>query len=143
MAGISKAEHRTVKYSIEDNFLSFWFRFIFKYHSAVEAGNLEYIKEIVLRDYNTYSGKILEKYFVEELKAQRKYNIIGTYWERGNQNEIDIVAVNELEKKVLFAEVKRNKQNISIEKLREKSKKLIQDFKGYQFEFHAFSLEDM
>src|SRR5690606_29741573 len=40
---LAKPGTRTVKYMIEDNFLSFWFRFIYKYRSAVEAGNLDYL----------------------------------------------------------------------------------------------------
>src|SRR5690554_1583936 len=140
---LAKPNSRTVKYSIEDNFLKFWFRFIYKYRSAVEAGNLDYLKEIIQRDYTTYSGTILEKYFTEQLIAEKKYNNIGTYWERNNQNEIDIVAVNDLNKIVLFAEVKRNKNNISIEKLKEKSFTLTQQFKEYQLDYRGFSLENM
>ena len=97
-----------------DNFLNFWFRFIYKYQSAVEIGNFEYLRTIVERDYPTYSGKILERYFTEKFAAQHLYSAIGTYWEKGNQNEIDIIAVNDLEKAVLVAEVKRKKENISI-----------------------------
>ena len=140
---LAKPNSRTVKYSIEDNFLKFWFRFIYKYRSAVEAGNLDYLKEIIRRDYTTYSGTILEKYFTEQLKAEKKYNNMGTYWERNNQNEIDIVAIDDLNKTVLFAEVKRNKNNISIEKLKEKSFTLIQQFKEYQLDYQGFSLENM
>jgi len=139
----SKPNSRSLKYSIEDNFLSFWFRFIYKYRSAVEIGNLDYIKEIVLRDYTTYSGKILEKYFVEKLKSEKKYNSIGTYWERNNQNEIDIVAINELEKKLLFGEVKRNPDKINIAILIEKSQNLASQFNGYQIQYKGFSMEDM
>ena len=140
---LAKPNSRTVKYRIEDNFLKFWFRFIYKYHSAIEAGNLEYIKEIIQRDYVTYSGTILEKYFTEQLKAKKKYNTIGTYWERNNLNEIDIVAIDDLKKTVLFAEVKRNKNNISLEKLKEKSAKLLPQFKGFAFDYRGFSLEDL
>ncbi|WP_461534393.1 ATP-binding protein [Sinomicrobium sp.] len=140
---LAKPNSRFVKYMIEDNFLSFWFRFIYKYRSAVEAGNLDYLKAVILRDYNVYSGKILEKYFVDTLKFEKKYNLIGSYWERNNQNEIDIVAVNDMEKKVLFAEVKRNVKNISIEKLKEKSKNLIVKYKGYEIEYKGYSLCDM
>lgn len=140
---LAKPNSRTVKYRIEDNFLKFWFRFIYKYHSAIEAGNLEYIKEIIQRDYATYSGTILEKYFTEQLKAKKKYNTIGTYWERNNLNEIDIVAIDDMEKTVLFAEVKRNKNNISLEKLKEKSAKLLPQFKGFSFDYQGFSLEDL
>lgn len=140
---LGKPNSRSIKYSIEDNFLNFWFRFIYKYRSAVEAGNLEYLKEIIKRDYNVYSGKILERYFVDRLKFEKKYNLIGTYWERNNQNEIDIVAVNDTEKKVVFAEVKRNKNNISIEKLKIKSENLVQKFKGYKVDYMGYSLNDM
>lgn len=139
----SKPNSRIVKYSIEDNFLSFWFRFIYKYRSAVEIGNLDYIKEILFRDYTTYSGKILEKYFVEKLKSERKYNVIGTYWERNNQNEIDIVAVNDLEKRVLFVEVKRNPDKINTGVLIAKSQNLVSQFKGYAIAYCGFSMQDM
>jgi hypothetical protein len=140
---LAKPNSRSVKYSVSDNFLSFWFRFIYKYRSTVEIGNLDYLKQIVLRDYNTYSGKILEKYFLEKLKAEKRYNLIGTYWERNNQNEIDIVAVNDLEKTVLFAEVKRNKNKIDIEKLKEKSAGLLQHFKDYKLIYKAYSLDEL
>ena len=139
----SKPNSRRVKYSIEDNFLSFWFRFIYKYRSAIEHGNLDYVKTIVLRDYKTYSGKILEKYFVQKLKAKKKFNLIGTYWDKSNHYEIDIVAVNDLEKKLLFAEVKRQKSNIKINTLKEKSQKLLPKFKDYDVVYKGFSLEDM
>jgi AAA+ ATPase superfamily predicted ATPase len=140
---LAKPNSRGVKYSVSDNFLSFWFRFIYKYRSTVEIGNLDYLKQIVLRDYDTYSGKILEKYFLEKLKAEKRYNLIGTYWERNNQNEIDIVAVNDFEKTVLFAEVKRNKNKIDIEKLKEKSAGLHQQFKDYKLVYKAYSLDDL
>ncbi|MBS1549850.1 MAG: ATP-binding protein [Bacteroidetes bacterium] len=140
---LAKPNSRTVKYSIEDNFLKFWFRFIYKYRSAVEAGNLHYLKEIVLRDYSVFSGTILEKYFTEKLKAEQKYNVIGSYWKRNNQNEIDIVAIDDLNKTVLFAEVKRNKDKIKMEHLIEKSQVLIPQFTDYELIYRGFSIDDM
>ncbi len=140
---LAKPGSRIIKYSIEDNFLSFWFRFIYKYRSAVEIGNLDYLKEIFLRDYPTFSGKILEKYFVEKLKSEKTYNLIGNYWEKNNQNEIDIVAVNDIEKTVLFAEVKRNPEKIAMEILKSKSEKLAQQFNNYKMEYKGYSLNDI
>lgn len=139
----SKPGGRNIKYAIVDNFLNFWFRFIYKYQSAVEIGNFEYLRSIVERDYLTYSGKILERYFVEKLASLQRYSAIGTYWEKGNQNEIDIVAVNDLGKTVLFAEVKRKKENISISEIQEKARELQNRFPGYKAEFKGFSIEEM
>ncbi|MDA3941355.1 MAG: hypothetical protein PF693_18950 [Spirochaetia bacterium] len=40
----------------------------------------------------------------------------GTYWEKGNQNEIDIIAINEIDKKALLCEVKMDKQKMELTK---------------------------
>lgn len=133
---------RVIKYSITDNFLSFWFRFIFRNWSAVETGNFKYIRSIVERDYTTWAGRILERYFQELAAASGRYNSIGSYWERGNLNEIDLVAVNELEKRILVAEVKLNKSRISLDALKRKSERLLGDYKGYEVEWRALGPED-
>lgn len=139
----SKPTGRTVKYEIVDNFLCFWFRFIFKYNSAVEIGNFEFLRNQVRRDYPTFSGKMLERYFIEKLRSNEEYSQIGTYWDRKHKNEIDIVAINEQEKRAVFAEVKVNKSKISLAELQEKSKLLDSDLAGYSKEFLALSLEEM
>lgn len=139
----AKPGSRNMKYHIVDNYLGFWFRFVYKYKSAVEIGNYQYVRDIIERDYTTYSGLILEKYFTEKMAASHLYSDIGNYWEKSNQNEIDIVAVNEFEKKVVFAEVKRKKENISIPELQRKSETLLHQLKGYAAEYRALSIEDM
>ena len=139
----AKEGSRTVKYEIIDNFFNFWFRFVYKYRSAIEIENYEYVKNIVLRDYAPYSGRFLEKYFVEQLKLSYAYSDIGSYWERGNQNEIDIVAVNDEMKRMLFVEVKRNPKKIDLKVLEAKAFKLMAKYKNYDFEFRGFSLEDV
>lgn len=139
----AKEQSRTVKYEIIDNFFSFWFRFIYKYKSAVEIENFEFLKEIVNRDFATYSGKFLEKYFIEKLKLEKRFSQIGTYWEKQNQNEIDIVAINSETKELLFAEVKLNSKKIDLEILKEKSQKLAQNYNSYKIEYLGYSLDDM
>lgn len=140
---LAKSGGRNIKYTIEDNFLNFWFRFVYKYQSAVEIGNFDYIRNIVERDYKMYSGRVLEKYFIEGFKEQKKFSTIGTYWEKRNQNEIDIVAINDFEKTLLFAEVKRKKEKISMQELQEKSLNIRKAFKGYEVDYKALSIEEM
>ncbi len=139
----AKEGSRTVKYEIVDNFFNFWFRFIYKYKSAIELENYEYVKNIVKRDYETYSGLFLERYFQEKLRLSYNYSTIGNYWERGNQNEIDIVALNEEEKRMLIAEVKRNPKKIDLHRLEQKALKLTAKYKQYSVEYVGFSLGNM
>ncbi len=139
----AKPSGKSVKYQIEDNFLNFWFRFIYKYRSAVEIGNFHYLREIVERDYETYSGLILEKYFRQKLIESKKFSAIGNYWDKKGVNEIDIIALNEMEKILVFYEVKRNKTRISIPLLKKKSENIILNFPNYTTQYKALSMEDL
>ncbi len=139
----AKDGSRTIKYEIIDNFFNFWFRFIYKNKSAIEIENYEYVKNIVNRDFSTYSGRLLEKYFIEKLKLSNQFSNIGTYWEKGNQNEIDIVAVNDFEKTMLIAEVKINPKKIDLKFLEKKATKLISKYKHYDIQYVGYSLEDL
>jgi len=138
----AKPGGRLQKYFIRDNFLNFWFRFIYRNLSAVETGNFAYIREIVDRDYATWSGRILERFFHEIYAASGNYNRIGSYWERGNKNEIDMVAINDIKKEMVIAEIKANKNRINLAELEKKAKNLIAGYHGYKIEFRALGVED-
>ncbi|MHA7130115.1 ATP-binding protein [Algoriphagus namhaensis] len=140
---LAKPSGRIVKYEIADNFLSFWFRFIFTNYSAVEIGNFEFLKAQVRRDYPTFSGKMLERYFMETFKESLAYSELGSYWERGNLNKIDLVALNNLEKKALLAEIKVNPSKISLSELKSKSSNLAAKLQGFDLEYRGLSLENM
>ncbi|MDO9340388.1 MAG: DUF234 domain-containing protein [Bacteroidales bacterium] len=140
---LSKPGSRIQKYTIEDNFLSFWFRFIYKYRSSIEIGNFKYVRQIVERDFDTYSGIILEKYFREKLALSGRYTMLGSYWERGNRNELDIVAIDDLHKKALIAEVKMNKKKFRPNLLKDNAKNLINKLNDYEIEYKSLSLEDI
>lgn len=139
----AKKESRNQKYTIKDNFIRFWFRFIYKNMTIIENQRFDYIKKLIERDLSTYSGPILEKLFKEIIGYSSEYGLIGTYWEKGNQNEIDIIAINDIEKKILLCEVKMNKQKISINKLKDKSVKLQIKYHDYEFKYKALSIEDI
>ncbi|MDL2251689.1 ATP-binding protein [Odoribacter sp. OttesenSCG-928-J03] len=139
----AKEGSRSNKYKIEDCFLNFWFRFIYKYRSAVEIGNLEYIRDIVERDYETFSGIILEKYFRAMMMEAKEFSDIQGYWNTKGENEIDIVAVNDMENRLVFCEVKRNPKRIRLGELEYKAKDIIAKYPKFSVEFKGLSLEDM
>ena len=139
----AKPNSKVQKYEIVDNFLYFWFRFIFKYQSLIEAGSFEKLEEIILRDFDMFSGKFLEKLFVDHFKEKQQFTHIGSYWERGNQNEIDIVAIDELEKTLMICEVKLAKKRLELSVLEAKAKKLLADYPNYTIQWKLLSLEDV
>lgn len=137
-----KFSSRMVKFAIKDPFLNFWFRFIYRYRSAVELKNFAYIRRIIDRDYTAYCGRFLERFFLELLALQKKYNRLGTYWESKNLNEIDIVAVNDLDQELFIAEVKINPKKLNLHALQSKAQNLIKDYPNYRIEWAGLSLKD-
>lgn len=134
---------RNVRYYINDNFLTFWFRFVYKYRSAIEIENFDFIINKALADYQMFSGYFLEKYFRCMYQESGLYNIVGNSWSANGEEEIDLVAINEIDKRIVFAEVKRNPQRASIQLLTEKSDRLLKKYKKLKPEYLVLSLEDM
>jgi len=141
-----KSSAKNVRYVIEDNFFTFWFRFIYKYSYMLEIENYGSVKMIIDRDYETFSGLMLERYFRRVLIERQVYTRIGGWWDRKGENEIDIVAENELDDTAIFFEVKRKAENIDMEKLEAKAAAFMRatgEFEGYSLSYKGLSMTDM
>ena len=58
-----------IRYQIEDNFLRIWFRYIYKYGYMIEVGANKKLKMVMDKNYTTYTGKVLERYFIAKSRA--------------------------------------------------------------------------
>jgi hypothetical protein len=106
-------------------------------------GNYQYVKDRVSEDFTTYSGRYLEKLIRELLAASGKYNQVGSYWESDNTNEIDVVAFNEHEKKLILCDVKLQAKNLNEHLLTTKSIKLLQQYPNYDIQYKSYSLDNL
>lgn len=137
---------KNVRYTIADNFFTFWFRFIYKYNYMLEIENYEGLKAIINRDYEVFSGLMLERYFKQVLIGQHAYTRIGSWWNCKGENEIDLVAENELDNTAAFFEVKRNIDKYIPSSLEAKASVFLQatgQFKDYAITCNGLSLADM
>ena len=92
------------------------------------------------------SGKSLENYFDEVLKESGNYTRLGYWHDRKGENEIDIVAEDELDNRIEFIEVKRQAKNFDEQILKDKSElffKSVGAFKGYDIVYRGLSIENM
>jgi len=104
-------------------------------------GNYQYVIDLIKTNFPTYSGRLLENFFVDLMAATHKFNRIGSYWERGHKNEIDIIAINDQEKKIVLAEVKTNKRRNSAARLEQRATQLLRQYHDYEIEYRLLSLE--
>ena len=141
-----KSGNKNVRYELGDVFYSFWFRFVFKYSYIIEIENYAKLQEIVMRDYSTFSGLMLERYFHRVAKESEKLTRIGRWWDRKGENEIDMIAEDELTNSAIFYEIKRQKDDINLGVLKQKVEVFLQatgQFKGYKISYKGLSMEDM
>lgn len=141
---LAKLGSKTSVYEIHDNFLRFWFRFIYPYQSLIERGQLKILRKYIGEQYAQFSGRSLERYFQDKLMESGEYTVIGNWWDRSGKNEIDIVALNEFDHTGVIGEVKRNPERLSMKKLKEKADALPSaQFGRYKLDFKGYSLQDM
>ncbi|MBR5727978.1 MAG: AAA family ATPase [Muribaculaceae bacterium] len=143
---IYAARNKNMKYAIRDNFLKFWFRFFYKYANLVELKAFGQLRAIIERDFDTFSGWALEQYFRKKLAETGQHTRIGGWWDRHGENEIDIIAENELVHQVEFIEVKRNARNLDLAILRAKAYQCMQATKQYSdwnISYRGLSIDDM
>ncbi|MBP1910983.1 AAA+ ATPase superfamily predicted ATPase [Thermococcus stetteri] len=99
---------RNARYYLSDLYFNFWFRFVYPNRSQLlDFGYIENFEE----EYNHYLGFVFEKACTDFLREMNKagklpfrFTKIGRWWRKGE--EIDLVALNESERKALFVEVK-------------------------------------
>ena len=142
---LAKEGTQTVRYDIQDNFIRFWFKYFDRHRSLIEIKNFVGLQSIIKADYPTYSGIMLERYFKQQLAESFQYRAIGSWWEpKGNENEIDIVALKLEKNQAIVVEVKRKKKNFKPELLAKKVEHLKHKLlPKYQIETICLTLDSM
>ena len=96
-------------YRIRDNYIRFWFTFIYPNHSDIERGNTEYVMGKIKKSFVRSHVAFIYEDICREMLFQRNqipyyFSKVGRYWDKNT--EIDIVAIDEEEKVILFGECK-------------------------------------
>ncbi len=141
---LARQNGKVTAYEIRDNFLRFWFRFIYPYQSLIERNLFSLLHGNITKNYEGFTGRTLERYFQDKVMETGQFTQVGNWWDRKGENEIDLIAINEFDRTGIAAEIKRNVYKISMTKLQQKIDMLPKkDFGEYQLQLRSFSLDDM
>lgn len=121
-------------YKIKDNFILFWFKFVYPNLGFIESGNkvlaMKKIEENLVDSHISY---VYEDICIEEmwrLNAEEKWNFtfnkVGRWW--NNDTKIDIVAFDSNGKDIIFGECKywSNKVGINVLTVLEEKAKAVE-----------------
>lgn len=139
----SKPGGRNSRWQLDDCFLRFWFRFILHNQALVEMERNDLLLEIVEHDYEQYSGLVLEQYFRQRWMEEERVTLVGNYWDRKGVNEIDMIALNDIDKTAVVAEVKRQRKKLNPSLLAEKAATIDKHLAKYTITQIGLTMEDM
>jgi len=141
----AKENSKKVRYQLNDCFMLFWFRFFYKYQALVENKALKSLGEIIQRDYSSVSGFMMERYFMKKFQEEGRY-IIGKWWDRKGENEIDLIVVDPVQKEAWIYELKKQGYRYKENEFREKVDIVLEqtpELRKMTVHLGALSLEDM
>lgn len=136
-------------YKIKDNFILFWFKFIFPNLSYIESGNIELtMKKIHQNLVDNHVSYVYEDVCIEtmwKLNAEDKWDFhfdkAGRWW-NGN-TEIDIVALDSTGNDIIFGECKYMNSKVGMDiltALEEKAKSVEWKAGNHKNHFIIFSI---
>lgn len=131
-------------YKIKDNYLKFWFSYVYPYQSYLEIENLSYPLEKIKNEFNLWVSKIYEDLARETIlnNSEIPFPIkkLGRWW--NNNEEIDIVGLGDNE--IIFGECKWSSKKVGLSvllSLKEKSKSVKWNNSSRKEYFILFSKE--
>lgn len=127
---VSPEKSKSGLYRITDNYIAFWFKYIYPYRSYLEKGEDEYvmgkIKEGFIQNFASFVYEDVCREKMWELSAQGKtlsFEKVGRYW-GSKTGEIDIVAIGSEEKNLILGECKYTKKEKGLELLHSLQEKM-------------------
>jgi hypothetical protein len=109
-------------YRILDPYVSFWFRFVFRYRDRLEQGEDEWVADRVLGELDPYVAGIYEEICAQAVREGLLdgllpgcYRKAGRWWDRSS--EIDLVALDDDQAGVLVGECKWSVRPVGVDVL--------------------------
>ena len=143
---LAKPTAKCARYQLDDNFLIFWFRFVFRHSFLLQTKGYEQLRGLIRRDYEAFSGFALERYFKAKFAESGDWTLFGGWWDRKGENDIDLLAENELTGVRRVFEIKRRKKLIDLGCVQEKFAAFVWasgEWKRTRPDFVALSMDEM
>lgn len=108
-------------YFINDNFIDFWFKFVYPYREQLELDNTEYVIEnikskIVTNHISFIYEEVCRQILMDLIKTKEidiQLDRIGKWWD--SKSEIDIVGISKNTGHVVFGECKYSQRVVDID----------------------------
>lgn len=134
-------------YFISDNFIDFWFKFVYPYKGELELDNIAFVegklRKNLVDNHVSFVFEQISREILSDICRDGKLDFtisrIGSYWD--SNVEIDVVAVDDNSKRIIAGECKFYDKPVGIKVYSDLVKKCesILEFSGYKVMYAIFS----
>lgn len=114
--GANSLKGKTSRYIITENFLAFWYRYVFSVRAEIERGYGDVYAEVALSDLPNFVGSIFEeisRQYLRRMNINKQLPFVaktfGRWWgkdKKGSVQEIDVIVDSIIDKKMIVGECK-------------------------------------
>ena len=130
-------------YKINDNFIRFWFRFIYPNRDQIEMGNTDYVLNLIKRNFiDNHVSYVYEDVCREMMLSDIKIHVdkVGKWWDK--EDEIDVVGIDNDSKILYVGECKFTNKKVGMQVLNDLKRKAekIKEYNDYKKVYCLFSI---
>lgn len=141
-------EKRKTRYRVTDPYLRFWLRFLSgdDIEAQIELQQWPGLIQRTTQALPTFLGHSLEDWYRQRFLELSGLSPVGAWWDRRGENEIDLIALDEGRKRIIFAEIKSQASKLDEAKLRRKSEAFLDvhsDYRSWEQFFFGLTPQQM
>lgn len=142
-------------YFISDNFIRFWFHYVYPYKGELELDNVQIVLDEINKDFKekfvAFAYEDICKEIFQNLCKKGSINFvpsrIGSYWlnDFNNDTEIDVMAIDNQNKRIFVGECKYHNKSVdaqvyfSLKEKVENNDEIKKGFTGFELIYGLFS----
>ena len=144
--GNNGAVRKRARFELTDNLLNFWYTFCLPNRKMLQSASANELYDLIKVSYSVWLEGMLKRLYRHHFEKLGYFDEVSPWWDKSGESEIDLVAVNKSEKRIVFADIKFDADDIDLKALKTKAINffsLNQDYLSYQQEYLGLSVKEL
>ncbi len=144
--GRNGAERGRIRYAVADELLDLWYAFILPNMSELKTGRFDALRDRIRLAWPAWSLRSLRRFWLRYFRSLGIFTEVGPWWDRKGLNEIDLIAINSIRERIVFAEIRRSASANDQAALEFKAEAFLThnpEYRRYERRFLRLSLEEL
>lgn len=144
--GETGSQRHRIRFEIADELLHFFFAFLEPKRHLLEAGRIGEVCRAAIDAFPAWSERILKRFYRRHFESLDCFTEVGPWWDRKALYEIDLIAVDERTRTIVFCDIRRDETKAELAALRGKAEEFLRlnpKYASYRAVYRKLSLAEL